>query len=158
MSIVWACGLVLSFFYCFQGCALAVPSSSWCLTFALARLKNFSFFIQIICWEPYILQVESTKLPSILFRAQPWFSLWLQLVNKQQCPHCPLWSKMNASLKSVLKRVLWCISKGLHCSCKTFFFLHTSSLNPSIDQQQQQQQQHFIHISITGFVKLIDQQ
>ena len=25
-----------------------------------------------------------------------------------------------------------------------------------VEQQQQQQQQHFIHISITGFVKLIE--
>ena len=33
-----------------QGCALAEPGGPWCLTFALGRLGNLSFFIQIICW------------------------------------------------------------------------------------------------------------
>ena len=42
-----------------------------CLTFAPWRLENLSFFIQIICWAPWILQVQSTGLPSIFLRAQP---------------------------------------------------------------------------------------
>ena len=48
-----------------QGCALAEPGGPWRLTFALGRLENLRFFIQIICWEPLILQFQSTGLPSI---------------------------------------------------------------------------------------------
>ena len=36
----------------FQGCALAEPGGPWRLTFALGRLENHRFFIQIICWAP----------------------------------------------------------------------------------------------------------
>ena len=54
-----------------QGCALAEPGGPWCLTFALGRLENLRFFIQIICWAPWILQFQSTGLPSIFLRAQP---------------------------------------------------------------------------------------
>ena len=43
----------------FQGCALAEPSGPWRLTFAPGRLENLTFFIQIICWAPEILQVQS---------------------------------------------------------------------------------------------------
>ena len=39
------------------GCALAEPSGSWRLTFAFGPLENLSFFTQIICWVPCILQV-----------------------------------------------------------------------------------------------------
>ena len=35
-----------------QGCALAEPGGPWRLTFALGRLENLTFFIQIICWAP----------------------------------------------------------------------------------------------------------
>ena len=35
-----------------QGCALAEPGGPWHLTFALGRLGNLIFFIQIICWAP----------------------------------------------------------------------------------------------------------
>ena len=35
-----------------QGCALAEPSCPWRLTFALGRLENLRFFIQIICRAP----------------------------------------------------------------------------------------------------------
>ena len=35
-----------------QGCALAEPDGPWPLTFALRRLENLRFFIQIICWAP----------------------------------------------------------------------------------------------------------
>ena len=35
-----------------QGCALAEPGGPWRLTFALGRVENLSFFIQIICWAP----------------------------------------------------------------------------------------------------------
>ena len=42
--------------YYMQGCALAEPSGpwrmAWHLTFALGRLENLRFFIQIICWAP----------------------------------------------------------------------------------------------------------
>ena len=54
------------------GCALAEPGGPWHLTFALGRLENLRFFIQIICWVPWMLQVQSTGLPSIFLRAQPW--------------------------------------------------------------------------------------
>ena len=36
----------------YQGCALAEPGGPWRLTFALGRLENHRFFIQIICWAP----------------------------------------------------------------------------------------------------------
>ena len=35
-----------------QCCALAEPGGPWRLTFALGRLENLRFFIQIICWAP----------------------------------------------------------------------------------------------------------
>ena len=54
-----------------QGCALAEPSGPWCLTFVLGGLENLSFFIEIISWENWISQVQSTGLPSIFLRAQP---------------------------------------------------------------------------------------
>ena len=38
--------------FAFQGCALAEPGGPWRLTFALGRLENLRFFIQIICWTP----------------------------------------------------------------------------------------------------------
>ena len=50
----------------YQGSALAEPGGSWHLTFVLRRLENLSFFIEIICWAPWI------WLPSIFLRAQPW--------------------------------------------------------------------------------------
>ena len=57
-----------------QGCALAEPDGPWHLTFALGRLENLRFSIQIICWAPQILQFQSTGLPLIFLRAQPWIS------------------------------------------------------------------------------------
>ena len=54
-----------------QGCALVEPGGPWRLTFAPWRLENLRFFIQIICWAPWILQVQSTGLPSIFLRTQP---------------------------------------------------------------------------------------
>ena len=36
----------------YQDCALAERRGPWHLTFALGRLGNLSFFIQIICWAP----------------------------------------------------------------------------------------------------------
>ena len=54
-----------------QACALAEPGGPWRLLFALGQLENLRFFIQIICWAPCILQVQSTGLPSIFLRAQP---------------------------------------------------------------------------------------
>ena len=55
-----------------QGHALAEPGGPWRPTFAPGRLENLRFFIQIICWAPWILQVQSTGRPSIFLRAQPW--------------------------------------------------------------------------------------
>ena len=54
-----------------QGCALAEPGDPWFLTFVLGGLKNLSFFIEIMWWEHWISQVQSTGLPSIFLRAQP---------------------------------------------------------------------------------------
>ena len=56
-------------FFCNQGCILAEPCGSWCLTFALGCLENLSFSIQIICLAPWILQIHCTWLPSIFLRA-----------------------------------------------------------------------------------------
>ena len=58
-------------FYFYQGCALAEPGGPWHLTFALRQQEHLRFFIQIICWAPWILQFQDTGLPSILLRAQP---------------------------------------------------------------------------------------
>ena len=55
-----------------QGCALAERGGLWRLTSSLGQLGNLSFFIQIICWAPQILQFQSTGLPSIFLRARPW--------------------------------------------------------------------------------------
>ena len=55
-----------------QGCALAKPGGPCCQTFALGQLENLRFFVQIICWAPWILQVQCTGLPSIFLRAQSW--------------------------------------------------------------------------------------
>ena len=57
-----------------QGCALVEPERGgpWRLTFAPGRLENLRFFIQIICWANHMLQVQSTVLPSIFLRPQPW--------------------------------------------------------------------------------------
>ena len=56
-----------------QGCALAEPGGPWGLTFALGRLGNLSFLIQI-------LQFQSTGLPSIFLRTQPWNCIVLTLL------------------------------------------------------------------------------
>ena len=45
--------------------------SSRCLTFARRRLKNRIVFIQIICSTLWLLQVQSSGLPSIFLTAQP---------------------------------------------------------------------------------------
>ena len=47
-----------------QGRAPAEPGGPWRLTFALGRLENLRFFIQITCRAPWILQFQSTGLPS----------------------------------------------------------------------------------------------
>ena len=54
---------------------VAVPGGPWYLSFALGPLENLSWFIQIIHWAPLILQVQSTGLPSIFFRTEPWLSI-----------------------------------------------------------------------------------
>ena len=41
------------------------------------RLEKLRVFVDIICWAPWISLVQSTKLPSIFLKAQPWSSsLW----------------------------------------------------------------------------------
>ena len=64
-----------------QGCALAESNGPWCPTFARGWPGNLSVFIQIICWAPSIVQVQSTGLPSIFLRAQPnaYFNLRLTI-------------------------------------------------------------------------------
>ena len=46
-----------------QGCALAEPGGPLHRTCALGRLENLSFFIQIICWAPQILQDQEHWAP-----------------------------------------------------------------------------------------------
>ena len=48
-----------------QGCTLAVLSGPWRLTFALRWLENLHFFIQIICWVPWISQGQSVSLDAV---------------------------------------------------------------------------------------------
>ena len=55
-----------------QGCALAKAGGPCYQTFALGQLENLRFLVQIICWAPWILQVQCTGLPSIFLRAQSW--------------------------------------------------------------------------------------
>ena len=54
-----------------QGCALAEPGGHWPQTFASGQLQNLRFFIEIQCWEPWILQVQSPGPPSMFCTAQP---------------------------------------------------------------------------------------
>ena len=49
-------------YWILQGCTLAALSGPWRLTFALRWLENLHFFIQIICWAPWISQGQSTAL------------------------------------------------------------------------------------------------
>ena len=63
-----------------QGCALAEPIGPWHPTFALGQIENLRFFIQIICWAPWILLVQSTGLPSIFLRAQHWTNIERELI------------------------------------------------------------------------------
>ena len=65
------------------GCALAKTSGPWRPTFALGRLENLRFFIQIICCTAQILQVQSTGLPSIFLKAQPCHPYYIQHVRKE---------------------------------------------------------------------------
>lgn len=60
--------------YC-QGCAPAEPGGSLCLTLALGQLENLTFFVQILCLAPWILQVQGAGIPSIFLRGQPQFSM-----------------------------------------------------------------------------------
>ena len=45
------------------------PSSYFCST---RQQENLSFYIENICWEPLISNVQSTVLPSSFLRSQPW--------------------------------------------------------------------------------------
>ena len=56
--------------------ALAVPGGLWHLTFALGWLGNLgNFYIELLCWAPWISQVQSIGLPGIFLRAQPFASV-----------------------------------------------------------------------------------
>ena len=44
------------------------------ITVVLGWLENLNFFVEIIRWAHWISQVQSTVLPSIFLRAQPWIS------------------------------------------------------------------------------------
>ena len=54
-----------------QSCAITAHGGPRCLTFAPRRLKNRIVFIQIICSTLWLLQVQSSGLPSIFLTAQP---------------------------------------------------------------------------------------
>ena len=59
-----------------RDCALAEPGGPWRLTFSLGRLEN------LLCCAPWILEIQSTGLPSIFLRAQPFLippNAWLPL-------------------------------------------------------------------------------
>ena len=68
-----------------HGCALAKPGGPWRLTFALGRLENLRFFIKITCWAPWILQVQSTGVPSIFLRAQPCTQIIISILSHGAC-------------------------------------------------------------------------
>ena len=48
-----------------QGCTIAALSGPWRLTFALRWLENLHFFIQIICWAPWISHGQSVSLDAV---------------------------------------------------------------------------------------------
>ena len=48
-----------------QGCTLAALRGPWRLTFALRWLENLHFFIQIICWAPWISHGQSVSLDAV---------------------------------------------------------------------------------------------
>ena len=54
-----------------QGCA--INSSSWWPAYLLLQveLKILVFFIEIVCWVPWISQAQGTGFPSIFLRVQP---------------------------------------------------------------------------------------
>lgn len=49
-----------------QGCAMAVPSGRWCLTFAFGQLRNLSFSIKVIYWTPRFHRFQALG-------SQPWW-------------------------------------------------------------------------------------
>ena len=61
---------------------LCSSRARWSLgpNFCSRATRKSSFFIQIICWAPLILQFQSTGLPSIFLRTQPWNCIVLTLL------------------------------------------------------------------------------
>ena len=53
------------------------------------------FFIDILCWAPWISQVQDTGLPSIILRAQPWLYAHVHTV------HLLLWGTIIWKKKNV---------------------------------------------------------
>ena len=90
----------------YQGCPPAEPSGLWRLIFVLGRLENLCFSIEIICWAHWISQVQSTGLPSILLRAQPWICV-VSLYTLSHTVH-----RANIALKPCMKSVKWLLTIG----------------------------------------------
>ena len=90
----------------YQGCALAEPSGLWCLTFVLGRVENLCLSIEIICWAHWISQAQSTGLPSIFLRVQPWMCV-VSLYNLSNTVH-----RANIELKPCMKSVKWLLTRG----------------------------------------------
>ena len=90
----------------YQGCPLAEPSGLWRLIFVLRRLENLCFSIEIICWAHWISQVQSTGLPSIFLRAQPWICV-VSLYTLSHTVH-----RANIALKPCMKSVKWLLTIG----------------------------------------------
>ena len=92
-----------------HGCALAEPSGPWRLTFGLRRLKNFTFFIQIICRAPWISQVQSSGLPLIFIAARS----GIDVVEKNDaegprgCWLCMKWNDWDAHHLVVRVNLTW---------------------------------------------------
>ena len=56
------------------------------------------FFIDILCWAPWISQVQDSGLPSIILRAQPWLYAHVHTV------HLLLWGTIIWKKKKTYKR------------------------------------------------------
>ena len=67
---------------------LAVSGSPWHLILLLGNYKNVTFSIEVICWAPRILQVQSTGLPSIFLTAQTW-NKYLLVIGQCLTQVCP---------------------------------------------------------------------
>ena len=67
-----------------HGCTLAEPSGPWRLTFDLGRLKQFTFFIQIIYWAPRFHSFRALGFLEFSLRREAELTPWGRMMLKAQ--------------------------------------------------------------------------